>query len=216
VKRILPIILLLVLITSSAHAALTKAVEAVDAWQSVANAVVAEGTTLDISPNYQSTLYIDAALITATAETVGATITVEISSAASGDSYWCALTSFGGPTGTANPEAITNNPLAAGSTTITCASTTGYALDGGWRLILDSTVANSELVKQVGLSANTSITALDGTTTEHANTAVLYNIVTQYVVAIPDTAVRVRVIYNNSLGADDIAVRCRLSKITAI
>jgi len=112
--------------------------------------------------------------------------------------------------------------LTAGSTVITVASTTGYTLptgtDNGLRYIKDATIANSEIGLQTALTVNTNITILDGTTTEHANTAVLHNIVNSYAINIPDSANRVRVIYNNTKDAagSTVDVRSRLSKITGI
>lgn len=210
------------LFSNNAFGALTKAVASLDAWQAVAQNVVVKGATADVSANYQTTLYIDCALTSETAQANGTEIRVQVSTAASGDNSWIDLTSFGGPTGTANSEASTANPLTAASTTITCASTTGYTLptgtDNGLRFILDATIANSEIVFQNGLITNTNITIVDGTTTQHANTAVLYNIVAEYVVNIPDTANRVRVIYNNTKDASGstVAVRARLTTITGI
>lgn len=221
-KKIFLTLLFISLFVSNAHAALTKTVVEVDPWTAIAQNVVVEGVTVDVSAYYQTTLYIDAALTSTTAQTNGTEIRVQVSSATSGDNKWHELAAFGGPVETGNSEAVTNNPLAAGSTTITCASTTGYTLptgtDNGLRYIKDATIANSEIGLQTALTTNTNITILDGTTTEHANTAVLHNIVNSYAVNIPDTANRIRVIYNNCKDAagSTMDVRARLTTITGI
>lgn len=202
--------------------ALTKSVASVDDWTAVAQNTVIEGATVDVSPNYQSTLSIFCALTSATASTNGCEIRVQLSSNSSGDEDWFDFISFQGPTGTANTENLTNNPLAAGSTTITCASTTGYTLptgtDNGLRYIKDSTIANSEVILQKGLTTNTNITIVDGTTVEHAQNTPMYNIVGSYVISLPDTAIRARIIYNNTKDAagSTCDVLCRINKITAI
>lgn len=211
-----------------ALAALTKSVAAVDEWQTVAaNTGIIEGTTVDVSGNYQSVLTIAVALTTnAGTATNGCEVRVQISSNTTGDEDWVDLTSFQGPTSTAlaiNTETITNNPLAAGETSITMASTTGYGLptgtDNGIRYLKDTTIANSEVVFQTAVTTNTNITVLDGVTNAHANTTVLSNVVGLYTVQLPDSASRCRVIYNNTKDASSgsaVDVMCRISKITGI
>jgi hypothetical protein len=202
--------------------ALTKSVAQVDEWVAVAQNTVVEGATADISANYQTLLTIMVALTSETAAANGCEIAVQISAATSGDEDWVDLTRFQGPIGTANKEDSTANPLAAGATTITCASTTGYtkptSTDNGLRYLKDATIANSEVVLQNGLTTNTNITIVDGTTNEHANTMDMYNIVGAYVIQIPDAANRLRVIYNNTKDAagSTCDVMSRISRITAI
>lgn len=202
--------------------ALTKSVAAVDEWQVVAQNTVVEGATVDLSANYQTLLTTFCVLSSETAQANGADIRVQISANTTGDEDWFDFVAFVGATGTGNKEDITNNPLAAASTTITCASTTGYTkptgTDNGLRFIKDATVANSEVVLQNGLTTNTNITIVDGTTNEHANTADLYNIVSVHCVQLPDAANRCRVIYNNTKDAagSELHVMSRISRITAI
>ena len=208
--------------------ALTKAVAQVDEWQNVAaNTGIVEGATVDVSACYQSILTIVAALTTnAGTATNGIEIRCQMSANTTGDEDWVEFSSFQGPTSTAlasNTETITNNPLSVGGTSITMASTTGYGLptgtDNGWRYLKDSTIANSEIVFQTAVTTNTNITILEGVTNQHANTTVLSNVVGIYTVQIPDSASRVRIIYNNTKDAASgsaVDVMSRISKITGI
>ena len=222
-KKILLLALTLLLIPTLAHAALTKAVAALDEWQNVAQNTVVEGATADVSGNYQTVLTIAVALVTdATASANGPEIVVQISSNTAGDEDWIDLTRFQGPIGTPNKEDSTENPLNAGDTTLNMASTTGYTkptgTDNGLRYLKDATIADSEIVFQNGLTTNTNITVVDGTTNTHQNTMDFYNIAGVYIIQIPDSANRVRVIYNNTKDAAGSAcdVMARLSKITGI
>ena len=221
------------LFTNNAFGALTKSVEAVDAWAEVAQGAggFREGTTMDVSPNYQTTLLIDACLSEAVAETAGATIFVEISSNTTGDADWEVLTSFGGPTGTAESEPLSANEAAA-QTILSVTDPTTNNLDNPARFIFfEDTVAaaNSEIIFQVTNEADVgdTITVMDGLTNAHTaagslmwfidSTTTYSGAVAQYVVNIPDTAYRVRVIYDNTHStASDIFTRARLIKITGI
>ena len=196
---------------------ITKSQAAVDAWADIAQNTVREGATVDVSGNYDHILHIDMALSNATAHT-GTEIIVQISSSTSTDEFWTNLVKFVGPTGTANEEAIDDDPLLATSTTITISSTTGYTTNGNWRFIKDGTIANSELVWQNGYTTDTNITILDGTTREHAVSTNMYSIADTYVIQVPSAATRVRVVYNNTYDADGatVATRCRISKVTAL
>ena len=200
--------------------AATKAGAANDVWQAVAQNALLEGTVIDVSAHYGNMLHIDAALTSETAH-LGTIIRVLISSAASADEFWTTLTAFLCLVGTANSEAITNNPLAAAATVITMASTTGYTAYGEndqTHFLKDATFANSELVHRIAHTTDTSIGLLDGVTREHANTAVLYNIARTFAIPIPLEALRVKVVYNNKYSASGstIAVRSRIVNVTGV
>jgi hypothetical protein len=207
--------------------ALTKAIAQVDEWQNVAALTgILEGATVDVSACYQASLHIAVAIVTAATVANGCEIRIQVSANTTGNEDWFDFTTFQGPIAAAsasNTEAITNNPLTAGSTTITCASTTGYTIptgtDNGYRYIKDTTIANSEVILQTSLTTNTNIVILDGTANEHIQTIPMWNIVGLYTVQIPDTANRVRIIYNNTKDATTgaaVDVMSRISKITAI
>lgn len=205
--------------------ALTKAVDTIDAWQEVAQNTIVEGATKDISACYQVTLHIDAAIsIGAVASVNGLKIIVQISSATSGDVNWTELTSFGMLAGiTAVSDAISNVLTAGEASAISVSGLAGFTTEGVYLFIKDG--ASSEIVLEKSQAA-TGITIVDNVTYGHAKAVPIYNggaNATQgsaYMIAvnIPDTANRVRILYDNTQDAagPTYYVRANLSKITAI
>lgn len=208
---------------------ITKSVAAVDAWAEVTAGTVREGATVDVSDCYDCQLHIDVCLAEAGAEAIGATIRVEVSSATSGDSFWSQLTAFGGPTGTAFKVDIAGDE-AAGQTVISVTNPTTANLDHpGKYLFIENTAtpANSEIVFQVSNEgdAGDTITILDGLTNAQAAAdgdiweidSASASVVGQYVVALPSSTNRVRVLYDNIQATGmDVFSRCRISKVTGI
>jgi len=210
------ILILLLLLSTPASAALTKAVAAVDEWANIAQNTVREGATTDTSAMYQAMLHIDVALTSTTAHT-GTKIDVQVSSATSGDEDWTTLTSFISITGTAASEAMGTE--AAAQTVLEVASTTGFEADEArWIFILDNTVADSEMIYQVSHVSNTSITCQDGITNAHTSADVLWNVAQTLTVTLPSTANRVRVIYDNTYDSNgsSLHTKTRISSITAL
>lgn len=207
--------------------ALTKAVAAVDAWAEVTAGTLREGATVDLSAMYNAILHIDVSLAEATAETAGSTIRVQVSSNTSGDTDWTELTSFGGPTGTAISKAL-GGTEAAGQTVLTVDNPATANLNHHGKLLFieNTTPANSEIVYSVADSgdAGDTITIQDGLTNEQtAAASTIWSIdgtasaVAQYVVNLPSSASRARVLYDNILATGaDIFTRCRISNITAV
>ncbi len=207
--------------------ALTKAVEAVDEWAEVTAGTLREGATVDVTPNYETTLHIDVALAEATAETVGATITVQGSSNSTGDADWLPIASFGGPTGTAFTRAIASDE-AAGQTVLSVTDPVTNNLNHHGKLLFieNTTPANSEIVYSVSDQgdAGDTITVQDGlTNAQSAAAGTIWSIdgtasaVAQYIVSIPQSVNRVRTIYDNILATGaDIFTRCRITKVTGV
>lgn len=214
-KRLYGIILILFL-AGTAHAQ-TKGIAAVDEWAEVAQNAIREGAAVDLSGDYDAILHIDVALSSETAHT-GTKIEVQISSNTSGDEDWSTFASFIGPTGTANSEAVTGTE-AAGSTVIECASTLGLYDDDETRFIFfeNTTVANSEMALLVSHVANTSVTVQDGITNAQTGST-MFDIAKRYVVQVPFSANRMRVIYDNTYDVDGATVHtsCRLSRVSAL
>jgi len=197
--------------------ALTKSAAAVDACQEIAQNTILEGTTVDLSGAYEAMLHIDFALCNATPHT-GTKIIIQVSGAASGDDNWEVFREFVSITGTTDLEVITNNPAAIGTTVLTCASTTGYAT-GQWIFLEDvTTFANSEWCYIVAVSANTSVTIMDGTTRAHNKNSIMNSIAQTYVMALPLGILRVRIVYDNTYDSDGatVAIRSNIVKVTAV
>ena len=218
------VVLGLVLWTATAiYAALTVTASSDTDWTAVAAAGTAQSGAIDISGSYATGIQIQAFLDSATAHE-GTEFIIQTSFNTTGNEDWSDLARFTDLVGTANSEAITNNPLAAASTTITCASTTGYTVDATsmrWVAIENATLANSELILQTGFTTDTNITCLDGTTNEHAQNTLMWNIASSRTIAIPfGSGVRARVVVNNNYDADGTAsslnFRVRKVLVTAI
>jgi hypothetical protein len=213
------LLLLLILFWAAAsYAQPTITPAAVDEWAEVAQNAIREGTEVDISQAYGVILFIDMALSSTTAQTNGAAIKVQTSSATSGDEDWSDAVVFAGPTGTANDEAVSGTEN-AGATVIECASTTGTYDDDETRFIFfeNSTAANSEMGLLVSHVANTSVTLQDGITNAQTGST-MWDIAKRYTVAVQFPALRVRVIYDNTRDAAGATVftYCRLVKVTGL
>lgn len=217
-KRRLIFVGFLIAVCAMAYGQPTKSALEVDAWAEVAQNTVREGATVDVSAAYSYVLHIDMALSNTTAQTNGAKIEVQVSSNTSGDEDWSTFTSFIGPTGTANDEAVSGTE-AIGATVIECASTTGLYDDDETRWIYfeNTTVANSELGFLVSHVTNTSVTIQDGITNAQTGST-MFDIAKRYVIELPFAALRFRVIYDNTRDAAGAAVSttCRLVKVTGL
>jgi len=196
--------------------AITKSVSSVQDWTAVAQNTTGESAVFDASASYEAVLHIQAFLDTATVHT-GTEFIIQTSSAASGDEDWEDFTKFVELVGTSNIEAITNNPLAVASTTITCVSTTGYVA-GAWRAIEDGTLVNSELVYQTGLTTDTNITIEDGTANEHVQNVNMYSVAMVKDILLPIGIYRARLLINNTYDVDGSTInyKVRAVSVTAI
>lgn len=208
-------LLLFVIKSDTVQAAPTIDPQSTTDWTAVAQNTVAESGTITCSGNYITYLLIQAFLDSITAHT-GTEFLIQVSSKDSGDEDWHDFTRWTGLIGTANTEPITNNPLSATSTTITCADTGGNyetAPMGRWLAIEDSTLVNSELILNTGYATDTSITILDGTTNEHAQTTPMYDIADTWVISLPLGTNRARLVVNNTYDADGSTLNYKVNEV---
>lgn len=208
-------LLLFVIPCSPVQAAPTIDPEAMTDWTAVAQNTVAESATIDCSAHYITYLYLQAFLDTTTAHT-GTKFEIQVSSKDSGDEDWHYFGEFSGLVGTANTENITNNPLAASSTTITVADTGGeYETPpmGKWIAIEDSTLVNSELVFITGFTTDTNITILDGTTNAHVQNTPMYDIANTWTFILPYGINRARLIVNNTIDVDGSTLNYKVNAV---
>lgn len=216
-KRILT--LAFILVGFGLNAQTTKTVASVDDWAEVAQNAVREGATTSINTGYAAILHIDVALSTATAHT-GTKIEVQISSETSGDESWSTLVSFIGPTGTA-VSLTPSGTEAGGQTVIETGATSGdYEADETRWVFFEDVVAvtASELMLLVSHVANTSITVLDGIANAKGTDDRVYSKAQRYVISLPFSTNRFRVIYDNTFDVDGSTVHtlCRVSQVTGI
>lgn len=168
-------------------------------WTAVAQNTIMKSTEYDLLNSAAALLHIQAALDTVTAHT-GTRFLVQVSSSEAGNENWQDLVEFVALVGTAVTDAIENNPLAAGATSITL---TGHSLTtlGEWLFIEDGTLEDSELVFEKAQTTN-SISLLDGTTNEHAAATNLYNVAMEQNISLSSSVRRARVIVDNAYDGD--------------
>lgn len=202
--------------------ALTKAVASLQGWTAVAAASgtnMVESATYNCAPNYETALQIQAFLTNETAH-VGTEFIVQVSSNTTDDEDWSDLCRFTElVNSTPYYDQIRNDPLQVGATGILISSTTGFLvadLPGAWRGISDTT--NSELVFQIGVSSNQSITILDGVKYQHAVLTYVNNTAFSRDVQIPFWASRTRVIVNNGYDVNGATLlyKVRAYSVTAV
>jgi len=194
-------------------APITKNIASIQDWTAVAQNTIAKSAECDLSDCHAAILHIQAALDTTTAHT-GTRFITQISASESGDEDWQDLNEFVALIGTAKTDLIEDDPLSAGSTTITL-TTHSLTTLGKWLLIEDGTLANSELVFESAQSTN-SITILDGTTNEHAVNTAIFDVAMVQNISLPKSANRVRLLVDNTYDADGSSLnyKARISKVT--
>ena len=205
--------------------ALTKAPDVFQDWAAVAQNTIVESAEGDVSGAYDSSVTIQAALDTTTAHT-GTRFIVLVNPNGSDDEDWVVWRpSIIDLIGTALTENLTNNPLAAGVSTLTMADTAGFETNGdgideipGWRFIEDSTLANSELIYQLSFVTDTSIAWAGVNKNSHVQNTPLYNIGISKSFDLPMWADRVKVIVDNGYDADGSTLNYRLilGKVTGV
>lgn len=198
--------------------ALSKAMTVVQDWTAVAQNAIVESSERDVSGDHNMAVLIQAALDTITAHT-GTEFIILINPHTSDDEDWFIWPGgFVELVGTALTENLTNNPLAAGQSTLTMADTAGFETNGsgideipGWRFIEDGvSLAASELIYQMAFVTDTSISWAGVNKNSHVQNTPLYNIAISKVVQLPMWAQRVKVIVNNAYDADGSTLNYRI------
>lgn len=196
--------------------ALAKQRQVIQDWNAVAQNTAEESAEADVSAVYVSALVIQAGLDTTTAHT-GTEFIVMVNPHGSDNEDWAVWRKFVDLIGTALTEPISNNPLAAGVVTCTVADTAGFETYGseideipGWRLIEDSSLANSELIYQTLFVTDTSITWLGVSKNAHVQNTPLYNIAFSRTIELPMWAQRAKVIVNNHYDVDGSTLNYRV------
>ena len=194
----------------------TKGSYDVQEWTAVAQNSIVKSMEYSLKGAHASVLHLQSALDTTTAHT-GTRFIVQVSGSVAGDEDWQDFVEFVALIGTAATDAIEDDPLAAGATSITL---TGHALTtlGKWLFIKDGVaLADSEIVLESAQAVNT-ITTLDGTTNEHAVGTDIYNAAMEQNITIPKEVSRLRIVVDNSYDQDGstLVYKSRISKAMGI
>lgn len=220
-KKLMIVLMLLVGFACVVNAQPTKSSAVVDEWAAVAENTTRKGTATDVSGSYSTTVTVSVAATSADAGE-GMYLIIKTSNQSSGDDDWMVHVKIKVLIGTANLETITNAPAALGTTVFTVADDAGYEAEGTLLIFIEDQddVEDSEMMYVISTVTDTSITVQDGSTTAHANTAVLSNLAYRKTFSIPMTAHRVRVDYDNTLDGDgtapEIHSHATVNKVTSL
>ena len=213
--------------------ALTKVGSVIDAWAEIAAQGIREGGEADVSGSYDAALLITAALSSTTAH-LGTEIIVQVSeetnAGADEEAFFTTIARFIGPVGTAFTRPLLADEAADQTVLSTDAPVTNNLDHPGKFLFIEDTadVTKSEVLYQIAVSADAddTITIAHGLAYAHVvATSALWDIdsataeaVAQWMVQLPASATRARVIYNNNYdsGAATVHTRCRLMNTTGL
>lgn len=220
-KIILSLVFGLFLISQS-YAALIKSTAEIINWTAVAAATTYTTPAVDLSGNYQSLIQIDVALTSKTATTNGMGIVVQTSSNTVGNITWADYASYTCIAGTTAGLSNTSDAVTAAGSTLLLLPVTSTGVSAGQLMYMrnSTNINNSEMVRVNNLTANVSATIIDALANGYTNLTNIWcgNSTYTGVVAIPDSANRVRIIFDNTKDASGsgVEVRARLDKITGI
>ena len=181
-------------------------------WTAVAQNVIAKSAEIELREVSKHIMHIQAALNTTTAHT-GTRFLVQISGSYEGNADWSPLADFTALIGTAATDLIEDAPLAAGSTAI---ALTGHALtvEGKLLFIEDGTLADSEIVMEASHTGN-EVVILDGTENAHVATTAIFNVAMSQIVSIPSSAIRARLIVDNTYDDNGSTLNAMVSVTTS-
>lgn len=192
----------------------TTSFDTIDAWQPLGVAALAVGNSEDVSGSYSTSVCIEIAYTHANAQ-AGVDVYVEVSYATGDD--WIPLTHFKGQAVTPNLDDLDEGGGAtAGDTSITLTSTTGdYATPGELFFIIDTSVAESEVLRVKSESTNI-ITLVQDLKYNHVDQEITTDAVDQWIISLPLEAAYVHVLVYNSDADASIHWRSFAIKTSAL
>lgn len=194
--------------------ALTKSGALVQDWTEIASLVVETSPSIDVSAAYEIDLQLQAAVNDATLATHdGTKFIIQVSSSASGDEDWVSVTSFIDLIGTTEDGSLTTASVPTDTSLIDTKD--NISTDGGYILVKDPAIANSEIAYVTSLATGV-INILDGLTNAHTGDTTLTkirNIATSRNIKIQGSNVlRARVFVDNHYDASALPIIYKLSK----
>jgi hypothetical protein len=174
----------------------TSTFNGVDAWQALAAGTLAVGNSGDVSDSYSAQVCVEVAYTSANAQ-AGITVSIETSYATGDD--WMPLVEVTGQAVTPNLDDLDEGGgTLAGDTTITLTSSVGeYDAPGAPWFIIDTTVAESEVLRTKSENANV-VTLVQDAKYAHADAEITTDAVDQWIFSIPLEAAFEHVIINNT------------------
>lgn len=195
-------------------ATLAKSVQSLLAIQSVAASSVATSSVADVSTALGGLINVRFGRRSASSATAGVNIRLESSSKTSGDNSWFPFAIFTTNYAACESEAVSGT-VNSGTKVITVASTTN--LTAGDIIYIDNgTIANSEWGRIKSISGNVSVTIEDNLVNAQTGATIYDSAEIYSPVAIPEGAVRVRVVADGSGYTQAFAIEATLITIDSI
>ena len=192
----------------------SKSVGTLFALASTAASSVAISSALDVSTAMGGLVYCRFGRRAVTAAGAGVNIRLEASHATSGDNSWFPFAQYVSAFAACEGEAV-NGTCAAGQNVVPVASTTNLVV-GDLIYIDNTTIGNSEWGRIKSISANVSVTLEDNLVNAQTGST-LYDLAEIYTpAAIPEGAVRIRLVADGSRFTQAFAIEARYSLITGI
>lgn len=195
-------------------ATLAKSVQSLLAIQSVAASSVATSSVADVSTALGGLINVRFGRRSASSATAGVNIRLESSSKTSGDNSWFPFAIFTTNYAACESEAVSGT-VNSGTKVITVASTTN--LTAGDIIYIDNgTITNSEWGRIKSISGNVSVTIEDNLVNAQTGATIYDSAEIYSPVAIPEGAVRVRVVADGSGYTQAFAIEATLITIDSI
>lgn len=194
--------------------ALTNSGAIVDDWTDVTAGVIVHSTVIDISSDYEASLYLQAGMAEASTTHDGTRFIIQTSALSSGDEDWADYTSFVKLAGTSTTASLTTGASANDTNLIDTKDT--IAPTGIWCLLENG--LGSELVFITVLNAG-SVDILDGLTNGHSPGTLIVTVAFSEEIKIIGTEhLRARIIIDNNhdTGGSDIAYKLAKAETTTV
>lgn len=184
---------------------------ALAAIQSVSASTVLISSEFDMSTKLGGNLQIRFGRTSATAAGAGVNIRCELSSETSGNNSWFPFAIIPTAFAACESEALTGT-VSSGQNVLTLASTTNLTA-GDLIFIKNSTFANSEWARIKSIVSNTSVTIEDNLVNTQTSSTIYDSAEIFPIINIPESAMRIRVVFDGSLFTQAFAVHCGLITI---
>lgn len=184
---------------------------ALAAIQSVSASTVLISSEFDMSTKLGGNLQIRFGRTSATAAGAGVNIRCESSSETSGNNSWFPFAIIPTAFAACESEALTGT-VSSGQKVLTLSSTTNLTA-GDLIFIKNSTFANSEWARIKSIVSNTSVTIEDNLVNAQTGSTIYDSAEIFPIINIPESAMRIRVVFDGSLFTQTFAVHCGLITI---
>ena len=193
-------------------AAATKSTQIRTDWEAIAPAGSTLSLDIDVSTDLVSGVTATVVHTDANANALGVLVTID-GRMGPNDEDWSELYTLRLGVGTA--ATIDVDDTTSGFT-VPVSATANFETLWDRYFLKDSTLINSEIIRNNGFSSDVQINTLDALENVHANTADVYTLVADKYFPIPPELSTVRVLFLNDDADSNVAVRVAVTRQTAI